>query len=219
MSHLREYASSICHGHIRIYEREDPKHVIFEDHNVIVNTAKAMFARLMFANVDHLDAFYPAALYGVWGLCLGSGNPTWAPNTQPAADPTQVAVVSPILRKPLTSVSFLDVYGNPSTVISETVSFQTALNATTDGFHATAIREMGLIGGGSPNSTGHTGPRYTVSAGQVVDNWVPTDMRTADWWDPATRNPNSITLVNYKTMAPLILPAGITFVLDWNLTF
>jgi hypothetical protein len=79
------------------------------------------------------------------------------------------------------------------------VDFQTVLNATLDNINV-PIREMGLIGGGTHGTAN-------------------TNMLQAPYWDPATRDANSVTLINYKTMPPLALPPGINFIVSWVLKF
>ena len=197
-------------GRIKLYEQANPKNVLYEQDNIIVNTVKSLFARLMFQNPNIPSTSQFGAVYGVWGLVVGAGDPGWPLDTQPAETVGQTAIISQILRKPLTAVSFLDGNGNASPTITDTVSFQTILNATTDNINQ-PIREMGLIGGGSPNTTGST----------LIGNWIPTSPATAKFWgDPsAPTSPDSMTLINYKTMGPLGLPAGINFILDWVLNF
>ena len=217
---MREMMPYGLRGSIRLYEQGNPKNVLFEDHNIIVNTVKSLFARLMFQNPNIPSTSQFGAVYGVWGLVVGAGDPGWPLDTQPAETVGQTAIISQILRKPLTAVSFLDGNGNASPTITDTVSFQTILNATTDNINQ-PIREMGLIGGGSPNTTGSTLLPQSASGGTLIENWIPTNPATAKFWgDPsAPTNPDSMTLINYKTMGPLGLPAGINFILDWQLAF
>src|SRR5271165_1674721 len=84
--------------------REDTGEILYEAHNTIVNTVKWLFSRLM-ANVNPTDPNppYPLGhepLYGVWGLALGAGSPTWAPETQPQETPVQTALIQEFIRKP-----------------------------------------------------------------------------------------------------------------------
>jgi hypothetical protein len=202
---------------VRVY-RADTGEVLFEGHNTIVNTAKWLFARLM-ANVYPTAANPPYQLgeiaanqtladplYGVWGLALGAGSPSWAPETQPGATPVQTALVAEFLRKPLSQVSFVDSNNNPLTTLSTMVSFNTLVNATTDNI-TQGIREMGLIGGGTYGSNPPT---------------TETDMLTAPYFNPTAIPPgpqNSVTLINYKTLPPLILPPGVDTIFAWVLSF
>ena len=193
-----EYTSlSSIKGHLRIYQQDEPENVIFEEENVICNSIKALFARLS-ANKNE-------PLFGVWGLALGAGSSDWSdPLAQPDATMFQTALFDEIRRKQCSQIRFLDnaTSRNPITGISETVDFQTILNATTDDIRR-PIREMGLIGGG------------TVAVGNVPA----TNMALAPYWDPAVKNPNSVTLINYKTLPSLELPLGINFIVSWCLSY
>jgi hypothetical protein len=65
---------------------------------------------------------------------------------------------------------------------------------------------MGLIGGGT-----------LVGAGNA-----PTNMQTAPYFNPNAVPPgpaDSVVLVNYKTLPPLILPAGVDIIFSWILSF
>ncbi len=194
--------------------RADNGEVIWTGHNVIVNTVKWLFARLM-ANVLPNAPNPPYTLgqqgvsadplYGIWGLALGAGSPSWAPETQPDASPVQTALISQFLRKPLSRINYVDVNFNPVPNFSTMVDFQTTVNATTDNI-TQAIREMGLIGGGT-----------LVGAGSQ-----PTNMLTAPYFNPNITPPgpaDSVVLINYKTLPPLILPAGVDIIFSWILSF
>lgn len=182
--------SPILKGHIRILNQSTGE-VLWEQPNIIVNTVKSLFARLM-AGSDE-------PLFGVWGLAVGAGSPAWASDSQPDGQVTQTSLASEILRKKCSFVRFVDNDLNPVQGYSEIVDFQTVLNATLDDIKV-PIREMGLIGGGTHGTT-------------------PTNMALAPYWDPSTREPNSVTLINYKTMPPLALPPGINFIVSWILRF
>jgi len=197
--------------------RKDTGEVLYQGHNVIVNIVKSLFARLM-ANALPNSAQVPFVLgesgvqadplYGVWGLALGAGSPSWAPETQPDPTPVQTALISQFLRKPLSTINYVDVNFNPLPYFSTMVDFQTTVNATSDNI-TQAIREMGLIGGGTLNP----------AAGG------PTNMLNASFWNPSDTSygggpsPNSVTLINYKTLPPLILPAGVDIIFSWILQF
>jgi hypothetical protein len=196
----------ICKGRI-VARREDTGEVIWSADNIIVNTVKWLFARLA-ANVNPNDPAPPyqqghEPLYGIWGLALGTGSPSWAPETQPVETPTQTALIAEVLRKPLSQVRYVDSNFNPLAIFSLQVDFQTVVNATTDNLTGVGIREMGLIGGGTFTAPG------------------PTNMLTAPYFDPTalTPNMNSVILVNYKTLPPLILPAGVNIIFSWILSF
>lgn len=191
-------------GQLRVYRKDDPSVVLFDDHNVIVNTVKGLFARLM-ANTlptnDNVGVPHQLGhdcLYSVWGLSLGTGDMAWSAETQPAPTPVQSALVNQVIRKALYRVSFVDSGFNPVQTFSNRVSFQTEVNATTDGIENIAIREMGLIGGGS------------VAA--------QTNMLTAPFWDPASPAVDTVTLINYITTPPLILPPSISIIFNWILS-
>ena len=193
-------------GHVRIFEAGNPENLFYSEKNVICNTVKGLFSRMM-ANVVPGDAAVPYelghdALYGVWGLALGAGDPTWAPETQPVEQPTQQALITPFLRKQLSAVQFVDSNLNPLNTYSNLVDFQTTINSTTDNITQN-IRELGLIGGGS----------VSANAGQG------TNMLTAPYWNPSAPVADSVILINYKTLPPLPLPAGINLIFSWVLSF
>ena len=180
-------------GYIRVFEEANPGNIIFEEHNVICLNTQYLFARMM-ANISD-----PVA--GVWGLAIGAGAPDWPLNNQPDALPTQQNIITPILRKPCRYIQFVDQNLNviPGSGYSNIVDFQTVLNATTDSIN-TPIRELGLIGGGSSASS--------------------TNLQVAPFFSNATPNlTDTAILVNYKTLPPLVLPAGINFIMSWVLTF
>lgn len=216
MSNLEDFSRYKPGVNIRVV-REDTGELLFETHNVIVNTVKWLFARLM-ANVNPTDPSPPyllghETLYSVWGLALGAGSPTWAPETQPQETPTQTALIQEFLRKPLSAINFVQSDNNGGwtaiNTLSTYVNFQCVVNATTDNI-TQSIREMGLIGGGTANLT----------------EGEPTDMQTAPYF---TGNPSSyssvlaaqdtVTLINYKTLPPLLLPPGVNIIFSWVLSF
>lgn len=195
--------------------REDTEEVIYTAHNTIVNTTKWLFSRLM-ANVNPTDPNPPyllghEPLYSVWGLALGAGSPTWAPETQPQETPVQTALIQEFIRKPLSSINFVNPDNNGGwtsvNTLSTYVDFQCVVNATTDNI-TQSIREMGLIGGGTNSSS------------------PVTNMQTAAYF---TGNPssyasvtaaqNTVTLINYKTLPPLLLPPGVNIIFSWVLSF
>ena len=204
--------------------RADSGEVLYAGHNVIVNVVKWLFARLLGNALPNapqppytLGSYgatpnnYVDPLYGVWGLAIGAGSPSWAPETQPDAAPTQTALLAEFLRKPLSRVNYVDSNFNPLPYFSTMVDVQTTVNATTDNI-TQAIREMGLIGGGTVN--------YANGSG------VPTNMLTAPYFNPSPSPAgtppgpaDSVVLVNYKTLPPLILPAGVDIIFSWILSF
>jgi hypothetical protein len=194
--------------------RGDNGEVLWQGHNIIVNVVRWLFARLM-ANALPNAPTVPYTLgeggvsadplYGIWGLAIGAGSPSWAPETQPDPSPVQTALISEFLRKPLSKINYVDVNFNPVNQFSTMVDFQTTVNATTDNI-TQSIREMGLIGGGT-----------LVGAGGQ-----PTNMTNAPYFNPAATPPgpaDSVVLVNYKTLPPLILPAGVDIIFSWILSF
>jgi len=195
--------------------REDTGEVLYTAHNVITNTVKWLFARLM-ANVNPTDPNPPyllghEPLYSVWGLAMGAGSPTWAPETQPQETPVQTALIQEFLRKPLSRINFVQPDGSggwtPLNTLSTYVDFQCTVNATTDNI-TQGIREMGLIGGGtnsvSPATNMTTAPYF---------NGNPTS------YPSVTAAENTVTLVNYKTLPPLLLPPGVNIIFSWVLSF
>jgi hypothetical protein len=199
--------------------RQDTGEILFQGENVIVNTVKSLFARLMANNFPNTPLTVGAnllsddCLYSVWGLALGTGDPTWSPDTQPVETPSQTALITQILRKQLNAANYVTTTDNinftPVDFFTNIVDFQTLVNSTTDNIPGVGIREMGLIGGGTKN----------VAAGG------PTNMLTAPFWNPADisfnggPSPNSVTLINYKTLPPLILPPNVTLIFSWILSF
>lgn len=189
---MKENVNLELKGHIRVYTETHSGGIgeyLYEADNVIVTTVKSLFARLMKSSTE------PA--FGVWGLALGTGGPWGTPPVETAA---QTALVTEVKRKILSSANFVDSNFNPLGAgnYSNIVDFQTTINATTDGLTNVTIQEMGLIGGGS------TG----------VSN-----MLTAPYWNPNSPLANSVTLVNYKTLPSLILPANVNIIFSWVITF
>ena len=91
----------------------------------------------------------------------------------------------------------------PNGGYSNMVDFQTVLNSVNDNIN-TPIRELGLIGGGKTGGLdlGLKATPFFNSSSQ--DNINKTD---------------TALLINYKTLPPLVLPAGINFIFSWVLTF
>jgi hypothetical protein len=195
--------------------REDTGEVLYSKHNVIVNVVKWLFARLM-ANANPTDASVPyplghEPLYSVWGLALGAGSPTWAPETQPQETPVQTALVQEFLRKPLSAINFVQPNNSGGwtsvNTLSTYVDFECVVNATTDNI-TQSIREMGLIGGGtnttSPVTNMQTAPYFTGN----ISNYPSVSAAQS-----------TITLINYKTLPPLLLPPGVNIIFSWVLSF
>ena len=196
-------------GIIRVINAETGKETYRAD-NVIVMGTKFLFSRL-FATLGNSEIELPK--WGVWGLAIGSGDPSWSPTKEYDAPVTQWELHKEILRKQISKAQFVkreysidrstyDIV--PTGGINEgMVEFQTPLNATTDSKllvsgEVQTIRELGLIGGGVKE----------------------TDPMTAKMWNKETNNVgNSMTLINYKTLLPLILPKDVTFLISWTLAF
>lgn len=199
--------SLVASGHIRVM-REDNGQILFEEKNVIVNTVKWLFARLMKNSIE--------PQFGVWGLALGSGDSSWPPETQPAETPSQTALINEFLRKQCSKVQFVDSNLNPTTSLSLQVDFQTIVNATTDNIVGVPIREMGLIGGGTQTST-TPNPTFVVTPVTTMSN------PNTPYFNPDPNSPNfntnTVVLVNYKTLPPLPLPPGINLIFSWVLSF
>jgi hypothetical protein len=198
---IKEHMNFDLHGHIRVFEEANPSNILYEADNVIVNGVKYLFARML-GDLGRGDSSIDKPKYGVWGLAVGAGGTgiDWPPTNQPDALPTQTGLLSPILRKRLSFVRYVDSNLNPITGYSNIIDFQTILNATTDNI-STPIRELGLIAGGSVNANTDMGNPSTP------------------FFDPTSPNVvDSAVLVNYKTLPPLSLPAGINFCFSWILT-
>jgi hypothetical protein len=176
-------------GRIRIYTKDNPEQIWYEANNTIVLSVKGLFARLM-ANSGE-----PAN--GIWGLALGSGDPAWGDNPSDATS-VQWNLVHEIKRKQRTAIRFLDAANNPTSNFTNVIEVQTLFNATDDNI-TDPVREMGLIGGG--NQT--------------------TNMLTSqNFWDPQaiTKDPSTITLINYKTLPTFNMPGGLDLVFAWVLS-
>jgi hypothetical protein len=207
--------------------REDTGEVLYTAHNTIANTVKWLFSRLM-ANVNPTDPNPPyllghEPLYSVWGLALGAGSPTWAPETQPQETPAQTALLQEFLRKPLSRINFVqpDNSGGFTAVntLSTYVDFQCVVNATTDNI-TQSIREMGLIGGGTNDlppvlSVPQTTPM--LSAPYFTGN--PANYGASGGLTAIQNAQNTVTLINYKTLPPLLLPPGVNIIFSWVLSF
>lgn len=186
-------------GEVSIFPMENPKRILYHRKNVIVNGVSFLFARLFSNSAD------PVA--GVWGLAVGAGGTSangWSASQQPDPTPVQTAMVSEIKRKALAQVQYLDATNNdtPTTTMTTKVGFLTVLNGTTDDI-TVPIREMGLIGGGTTQSS----------------EGGPTNMLTAPYFDPTNPQANTVTLINYITQPSFLLPAGVDMGILWKLTF
>ena len=201
-------------GALRIY-RKDTGKVLFEDHNIITSISSWLFAQFM-ACASPLSLSPPQVqpvsipatepAWGVWGLALGAGSPTWAPTTQPVETATQVELIQPLARVQLSRVNFVtqDNSGNWNAVavLSQNVEFQTTVNSTTNNI-TQAVREMGLIGGGIADMGS-----YTMLTAPYF-NGNPSSYATVK------ASQQTVILLNYKTLPPLLLPPGIDIIFSW----
>lgn len=197
MPNFKEAIAPIAHGHLRVYEKDHPERVFYEHKNTICLNSGYLFARLLAATAGD-TAIWPES--GVWGLALGAGAPDWPANSQPDALPTQQAIVTPLLRKRLSSIRYVDTDLNPipNNGYSKILDVQTIVNATTDNL-TLPIRELGLIGGGD-GSTDFLNTAFFDSSNQTGINTVTHPI-----------------LLNYLTTPPMKLPDGITFIFSWIL--
>jgi hypothetical protein len=215
MQRFKDNLQPEMRGHIRIM-REDNGEILFEEKNVIVNTVKWLFARLMAESVPDGINTNPSSpkvpQFGIWGLALGTGDPGWPAETQPAETPEQDHLLTQIKRKQCSKIRYVDSDLNPLPPgqFSLQVDFQTVVNATTDSITGVPIREMGLIGGGYSNVSG--GPSaFTVTPSST--------MLTAPYFNPSAPDADTVILINYKTLPPLPLPPGINIIFSWVLSF
>jgi|SRR5271157_363868 len=215
---LERPPQAIAKGTIRIH-REDTKEVLFEDHNVITSISRWLFALFMAAGSPislsppqtqptSVPAVEPG--WGVWGLALGAGSPDWAPLTQPVETATQTEIIQPLTRVQLSRINFVsqDSQGNwnPLSTISTSVEFQTTVNSTVNNI-TQPVREMGLIGGGIADMgvyTMLTAPFY---------NGVPSSYPTIQ------AAQQTVILLNYRTLPPLLLPPSTSIIFSWILQF
>jgi hypothetical protein len=195
-------------GQVRIY-RMDNGVVLFESPNVICTGSKYLFSQLL-ANINPTGDYVPpyplghTVQYAVWGLAIGAGSSSWAPDQPPpSAVASQTSLITEFLRKPLSQVTFVDdpVSRNPLTTISTNVNFQTTVNATSDNI-TQPIREMGLIGGGSAGINMWTAPYF---------NGNPSS------YSSASASQATVILINALNIPPLNLPSGIDVNFSWVL--
>jgi hypothetical protein len=204
-------------GHVRIFPQDDPTNIFYENNNVICNTVKSLFARLM------ASSFEPK--YGVWGLALGSGLSTWEATPQqqedPLPGPSHWRMYNEIIRKRVSFVRFVDAALTPLREgYSERVSFQTVVNKTTDGV-ARSIRELGLVGGGSTSlATTMGSARYwdptrdlATDVSGLLKSGYAKPVNQSEWPE------NTVTLINYLSTPRLDLPDNIDFIFEWILSF
>jgi hypothetical protein len=205
-------------GNITVY-RPDTGEVLYSERNIITSISSWLFAQFM-ACASPLNLSPPQTqpvsiaatepAWGVWGLALGAGSPTWAPTTQPVETATQVELIQPLARVQLSRVNFVtqDSSGNwnPQAVLTTNVEFQTTVNSTTNNINQ-GIREMGLIGGGIANMGS-----YTMLTAPYF-NGNPSSYATVQ------ASQQTVILLNYKTLPPLLLPPGIDIIFSWIFQF
>jgi hypothetical protein len=209
----------IRRGAVRVF-REDTGEVLYEDHNIITNISRWLFAVFMAATGPEQPVnpgTVAPPLYGVWGLALGAGSPSWAPQTQPVETAQQVELIQPLVRVQLSRVNFVsqDNSGNWSPVpyLATNVDFETTVNSTVNNINQ-PIREMGLIGGGIANMGS-----YTMLTAPFFNG------NPSSYVNPVTQQVNvtamqqTVILINYKTLPPLNLPPGINIIFSWIFQF
>jgi hypothetical protein len=72
---------------------------------------------------------------------------------------------------------------------------------------------MGLIGGGTVKTTN---PATYTSMGNTTTNYFVPDMTQ---YSTVAEAEDTIVLVNYKTLPPLLLPPGINVIFSWVISF
>ena len=127
-------------GQYRMILRENGKVIDErEDHNIIVNAASILIARLL------KDSKEPDG--GITYLAVGTGAPGWNLQNPPQPTNTQTTLDAEIARKAFSTqdVTFIDPEtGNPTTIPTNVLDF-TATFAETEAVGA--LVEMGLFGG------------------------------------------------------------------------
>jgi hypothetical protein len=189
-------------GEVSIFRMDDPRTILFQRKNVIVNSTSFLFASLLSVSGGPAGSLVPPVA-GIWGLSVGAGGNSsqgFSADQQPDPTATQFAMVSEITRVQLSTVNFLDSNNNPTPTQTTTLGLLTLLNSQQNNI-TVPIREMGLFGGGT-TSTEQGGP---------------TDMLTAPMLNPASPVPNSTILVNYITMSSFLLPQGENIGVLWML--
>ena len=213
---------AIRKGTIRIY-RQDTRESLFNETNIITDNSGWLFALLM---ASTSPTALPAPQYqntsiaskqpawGVWGLALGSGDPSWSQTAQPVETAQQTAIIAPLARVQLSLVNFvsqdqaLNWSAQPN--LTTNVEFQTTVNSTLNGI-VLPVREIGLIGGG-----------YTIGP---PTNYT-TDMQHAPFFTGVISNystvaaaQDTVILLNYKTLPSLNLPPGVNIIFSWIFAF
>jgi len=132
-------------GEIFIKAFEKDKLVLsYYQPNVIVNTASVLVARLL-KDPSEVSG-------GITFLALGTGEAGWNLQNPPAPTTTQTALASEIVRKRLTSASFIDptsgeISETPTNVVDYNFEF-------TEPEAVGAIVELGLFGGDAAEEVG-----------------------------------------------------------------
>lgn len=137
------------------------------DHNIIVNTASILIARLL------KDSLEPDG--GITYLAVGTGGVGWNLQNPPQPTNTQSALNNEIARKAFTTedISFIDpTTGNPTLVPTNVLDFTATFNETEA---VGPLVEMGLFGG---------------DATDVADSGTEVNYRTF----PVLNKTNSMTL-------------------------
>ena len=216
---VERVSDPIRKGTVRIF-REDTGETLYEDHNIITNISSWLFSIFMAATGPQQPVSPSTTappLYGVWGLALGAGSPSWAPQTQPVEEAVQAELIQPLVRVRLSMVNFVtqDSSGNWSPVPypATSVDFETTVNSTVNNINQ-PIREMGLIGGGIADMGS-----YTMLTAPFFNG------NPSSYVNPVTQQVNvtamqqTVILINYKTLPPLNLPPGINIIFSWIFQF
>lgn len=122
--------------------------------NIIVDSSSLLIARLLADGQTTIDPSGPA--HGVWVLALGTGDSNWDTSNPPSATAIQTTLESELARKRFSSVNFVktDGSGEPSSVVTNIVDFQTVFNESEA---VGPIVEMGLFGGDAVATTANSG--------------------------------------------------------------
>lgn len=195
----KEHYNPTLSGRVRIFEKENPSNILFDQKNLILNGTSWMFSQLMF-NHTEVDT-------SIWGLAIGQGEATWDDNL-PDPVATDYSILYPFylsnssqipLRIALSSAQthFIDPTTSQATSWSTTVDFQTNISTTIyPELQGQNIRELGLIGGVKP-----------------------TSFSTSPFFNPSAPVQDSVILINLKRFQGLQLPDGVNFIISWQLAF
>ena len=192
----KELCNPTISGHIKIFEKENPENVIFNEKNLILNGTSWLFSQLMYNNLG--------VQHGVWGLAVGGGDPAWdgaGSLVEPIVTDWNLIAPFPVPgpgRIALSTSHFIDSTGL-AVPWSTTVDFQTNISTTIfPDLKGEAIRELGLIGGVQPSGS---------------------DFSHAPFFNSTAPSTDSVILINLKRFQELTLPDGVNFIISWQLAF